>query len=82
MTAERQTLGEAKRECKSLACAIQTCLKRKSFDEKRCVKEIEAWRQCDLRLKQLEQLMQDGQKILAERDGDSSRDEDQGVNRG
>lgn len=77
MTAERQTLAETKRECKSLACAIQTCLKRKSFDERRCVKEIEAWRQCDLRLKQLEQRMQDGQRALAEHDGASSRDDDQ-----
>lgn len=59
MTTEAQSLAETKRECKSLACAIQACLKRRDFDEKRCVKEVEVWRQCDLKLKEIEKRMQE-----------------------
>lgn len=32
--------------CHTYACAIQECLRRKNYDEKKCRKEIERWRQC------------------------------------
>lgn len=32
--------------CHTYACAIQQCLKRKQYDEKKCRKEIERWKKC------------------------------------
>ncbi len=51
---EAQSLGKTKRECKALACAIQRCLTRRDYDEKRCLKEIADWHECDRRLKTLQ----------------------------
>lgn len=53
---EGSKIGEKKRVCKLLACAIQTCLKRRDYDEKRCTKEISDWQKCDDELKILEAL--------------------------
>lgn len=39
-------LSIAQRKCKPLACAIQACLKRKQYNEKRCAFEIDSWRRC------------------------------------
>lgn len=47
-------LEDTRQECKTLACAIQTCLKRRDFDEKRCKKVIAKWKECFERLNALE----------------------------
>ncbi len=47
-------IGAKKRECKTLACAIQTCLRRKDYDEKKCKAEIESWQRCFDELSKLE----------------------------
>lgn len=47
-------IGAKKRECKTLACAIQTCLERKNYDEKKCKSEIAEWQRCFDELKKLE----------------------------
>lgn len=47
-------IGTKKRECKTLACAIQACLKRKNFDENKCRSEIANWQRCFEELTKLE----------------------------
>lgn len=42
--------------CQTYACAIQECLKRRDYDEKKCRKEIERWRAC------LEQVQEESMK--------------------
>lgn len=32
--------------CHRYACAIQECLRRKSYDERKCRNEIEKWKAC------------------------------------
>lgn len=32
--------------CHTYACAIQECLRRKNYDEGKCRKQIERWKQC------------------------------------
>ena len=51
---ENRSLENLKRKCKMLSCAIQTCLKKKNYEEKNCKSEIEAWRRCVKQLKFLD----------------------------
>lgn len=43
---KRQHLSYEENVCHTYACAIQQCLKRNNYDEKKCKKTIERWRQC------------------------------------
>lgn len=43
---KRPHLSYEENVCHSYACAIQTCLKRHNYNEKKCEKAIEDWRRC------------------------------------
>lgn len=53
--------------CKKFACAIQYCLERNQYQEKRCWKEVGIWNLCCDRLKERE-----GAKSRAEAEPDAS----------
>lgn len=43
---KREHLSYEENVCHTYACAIQQCLKRNNYDEKKCKKAIDQWRQC------------------------------------
>lgn len=48
-----ETLSYEENVCHPYACAIQSCLKRKNYDEKKCREEIEKWKECLDRVRQV-----------------------------
>lgn len=42
----KENLSYEENVCHSYACAIQSCLKRMNYDEKKCGEEIEKWKEC------------------------------------
>lgn len=43
---KREYLSYEENVCHPYACAIQTCLKRNNYNENKCKKVIQEWRQC------------------------------------
>jgi hypothetical protein len=43
---DRGKQDPAERKCRPYACAIQTCLKFKNFQQAKCTAEIERWERC------------------------------------
>lgn len=43
---QEESLSPEENYCHTYACAIQECLQRRGYDEKKCRKEIQRWKLC------------------------------------